>query len=267
MLWCLPWIHERGQDNMFLVQRYPATALRRLLRRHKIATMPELKEVLGTAVEMTVFRKLRELGYRTSYSHGSRYYTLDEIVDFNAQGLWSHRGVWFSRYRTLLRSLVAFVERSRSGAFANELRERLHVSVKESLLRLVQHEHLAREEVSGLYLYCSADTDKRRKQVVSRLALESATVQDAGAGVLSDETKAAIVLFVSLLNEKERRLYAGLESLKQGRGGDQQIAALLGIHPQTVARGRRQLLSEDVEVEGIRRPGAGRKRVEKKHRA
>jgi hypothetical protein len=250
---------------MFLVQRYPATGLRRFLRRHKIATMPELKGVLGTDVEMTVFRKLRELGYRTSYSHGSRYYTLNEIVDFDAQGLWSHREVWFSQHGTLLRTLVALVERSRSGAFANELRERLHVSVKESLLRLVRHEQLAREEVSGLYLYCSVDTDKRRKQVASRLALESTTLREAGAGVLPDELKAAIVLFVGLLDEKERRLYAGLESLKQGRGGDRQIAALLGIHPQTVARGRRELQAHDVEVERTRRAGAGRKRVEKKH--
>lgn len=249
---------------MFLVQRFPAAELRRFLRRQKIATMPELKEALGTDVEMTVFRKLRELGYRSSYSHGSRYYTLDTIAEFDAQGLWSYRGVWFSRSGTLLRTLVQFVERSRSGAFAHELRERLHVGVKESLLRLVRQAELAREEVSGLYLYCSQDSDKRRKQVASRAALESAAVTEPGASALSDEVKAAIVLFVSVLDEKERRLYAGLEALKQGRGGDRRIAELLGLHPQTVARGRQELLAHDVEVERTRRVGAGRKRVEKK---
>ena len=249
---------------MFLVQRYPAQELLRYLQRQKIATMPELKGALGTDVEMTVFRKLHELGYRSSYSHGSRYYTLDTIAQFDAQGLWSYRDVWFSRYGTLLRTLVTCVERSRSGAFAQELRERLHVEVKESLLRLVRQGALAREEVSGLYLYCSPDGDKRRRQVASRLTLESAALQEIEASALTEEVKAAIVLFVSLLDEKERRLYAGLESLKQGRGGDRRIAALLGIHPQTVARGREELVAHDVEVERTRRVGAGRKLAEKK---
>jgi len=249
---------------MFLVQRYPAKELQRYLGLHKIATMPELQEALGTDVEMTVFRKLRELGYHTSYSHGSRYYTLEQIAAFDAQGLWSCREVWFSCFGTLLRTLARFVERSGSGAFAHELRERLHVGVKESLLRLVRRGELAREEVSGLYLYCSRDSDKRRRQVASRLVVESAAVAEPETSPLSAEVKAAIVLFVSVLDEKERRLYAGLESLKQGRGGDRRIGSLLGIHPQTVARGRAELLAHDVEVERTRRAGAGRKGTEKK---
>ena len=53
------------------------------LRRSKIATMPELKKALGTAVDVTVFRKLKNLAYRTSYSHRGAYYTLDETARFN----------------------------------------------------------------------------------------------------------------------------------------------------------------------------------------
>ena len=71
-------------------------------------------------------------------------------------------------------------------------------------------------------------------------------------------------MLFSLLNEKQRRLYAGLESLRLGRGGDQGIAELLGIDVATVAKGRRQLLRRDVEVERVLRAGGGRKRVEKK---
>src|SRR6266481_970445 len=39
-----------------------------------------------------------------------------------------------------------------------------------------------------------------------------------------DELKAAILLFYSLLDEQQRRLYAGLESFKLGHGGDRQLA-------------------------------------------
>ena len=59
---------------------------------------------------------------------------------------------------------------------------------------------------------------------------------------MPEELRAAIVLFFSVLDEKQRRLYAGLEALKTGRGGDARIAELLGLDGGTVARGRRELL-------------------------
>src|SRR5579859_1884725 len=51
-------------------------SLRKLLLHDKIATLPDLKRALGTDVDVTVFRKLKELDYLTSYSHGGRFYTL-----------------------------------------------------------------------------------------------------------------------------------------------------------------------------------------------
>ena len=63
--------------------------LRAFLLRSKIATLDELKQALGTSVNVTVFRKLKLLDYLTSYSHRGRYYTLREIARFDDNGLWS----------------------------------------------------------------------------------------------------------------------------------------------------------------------------------
>ena len=79
-----------------------------------------------------------------------------------------------------------------------------------------------------------------------------------------DELHAAILLFYSLLDEQQRRLVAGLESIKLGRGGDTILATFLHLDPHTVARGRQQLLDHDVVPERIRRMGGGRPPVEKK---
>jgi hypothetical protein len=87
----------------------------------------------------------------------------------------------------------------------------------------------------------------------------------AGIRVVPDELKAAIILFCSLLDERQRRLYAGLESAKLGHGGDRRVADLLGLDPGTVAKGRQQLLTRDVDLDRVRRRGGGRKPVEKKH--
>ena len=245
---------------------FRSDALRTLLLRGKIATLDELKQALGTAVDVTVFRKLKPLGYLTSYSHRGRYYTLREIARFDDQGLWSQAEAWFSRFGTLLATAVAFIDRSSRGYFADELALLLHVEVQDALLQLTQQGRVSRQIVSGRYLYTARDPTTQRRQVLARRTVEFLpTVADAAAlQVAPEEVKAAILLFYRLLDEQQRRLYAGLESLKLGRGGDRQLADFLDLDPHTVARGRQQLLAQDVEVDRARRAGAGRKPVEKK---
>ena len=240
--------------------------LRSHLLRSKIATLGELKQALGTSVDVTVFRKLKSLDYLTSYSHRGRYYTLREIARFDEQGLWSQSAVWFSQFGTLLSTAETFVNRFPRGYFADELARALHVDVQDSLHQLVQQRRVTRQIVSGLYLYTAIDRTIQQGQLLTRRNVEAVpTVVDASVlEVSEEELKAAILLFYSLLDEQQRRLYAGLESLKLGRGGDRHLADFLDLNLHTVARGRQQLLAQDVEVDRVRRVGGGRKPVEKK---
>ena len=234
--------------------------------RNKIATLGELKLALGTSVDVTVFRKLKPLDYLTSYSHRGRYYTLNEIARFDDHGLWSQAEARFSRFGTLLATAEGFVHRSPRGYFVDELAPVLHVEVQDALHQLTQQGRVSRQVVSGRYLYTAIDPTVQRRQLLARRTVEflPTVVDPSVLEVSPEEVKAAILLFYSLLDEQQRRLYAGLESLKLGRGGDRQLADFLDLDPHTVARGRYQLLSQDVEVDGARKAGAGRKRVEKK---
>jgi DNA-binding transcriptional regulator YhcF (GntR family) len=245
---------------------YRSDELRSLLLRNQIVTLDEMKQALGTPVDITVFRKLKPLDYLTSYSHRGRYYTLREIARFDEYGLWSQADVWFSRFGTLLATAEVFVNRSPRGYFADELARTLHVAVQDALHQLTQQRRVDREMVSGRYLYTATDRAIRRGQLLTRRTVEAVpTVADASVlEVSEEELKASILLFYSLLDEQQRRLYAGLESLKLGRGGDRQLAEFLDLNPHTVARGRQQLLAQDVEVDRARRVGGGRKPVEKK---
>ncbi len=241
-------------------------ALRVLLLHNKIATLDELKLALGTSVNVTVFRKLKPLDYLTSYSHRGRYYSLRQIARFDDHGLWSQEEVWFSRFGTLLATAEGFVHRSPRGYFADELAPLLHVEVQDALHQLAQQGRVSRQIVSGRYLYTAVDLIVQRRQLLARRTVEflPTVVDPSVLEVAPEEAKAAILLFYSLLDEQQRRLYAGLESLKLGRGGDRQLADFLDLDPHTVARGRYQLLSQDVEVDRARKAGAGRKPVEKK---
>src|SRR5665213_3571407 len=242
---------------------FSADVLRRFLRKNCIATLPQLKQLLGTEADITVFRKLKELSYRTSYSHRGSFYTLGEIAIFDEQGLWSFDSVWFSRHGTLVATAEDRVAKSEAGYFASELEHMLHVPVKEPLLQLVAQGRITRQSVSGLYLYCAVNARTRQQQLRARQSLPNPSAPvGASADSVSDELRAAIVLFAGLLDEQQRRLYAGLESLRLG--GDRQIEELLSPDPHTVAKGRRQLPAQDVETDRVRAVGGGRKPVEKK---
>ena len=246
-----------------------AEAVRQLLVECNIATMPQLKSVLGTEVDMTVFRRLRELAYHSSYSHRGKYYTLDAVAEFDDLGLWCFRSVWFSRHGTLVKTCEVLVQEAEAGYATDELENVLHVGVKDPLRKLALDGRIFREKIDGRFVHFAADSFVRSKQLRARHVWE-AQPQDlpfgAGLRVVPDELRAAIVLFFSLLDERQRRLYAGLESMKLGHGGDRRIAELLGLDAGTVARGRTQLLAQDVERERVRRSGGGRPPTEKKRR-
>src|SRR5207245_10972155 len=209
---------------------------------------------------------LMPLDYVSSYSDRCRFYTLRQIALSDDHGLWSRAEVWFSRFGTLLATAEAFVNRSPRGYFADELAPALHVEVQDALHQLAQQDRVSRQFLSVRYLYTATDPVVQRRQLLTRRTVEFLpTVADTSVlEVAADEVKAAILLFSSLLDEPQRRLYAGLESLKLGRGGDRQLADFLDLDPHTVARGRQQLLAQDVEVDGACKAGAGRKPVEEK---
>ena len=240
--------------------RFALDLLLELFERLRAVTMPEMKAALGTAVDVTVFRKLSMLPYQTSYSHRGAFYTLKSIPRFDAQGLWCCRGAWFSRHGTLLDTAAALVEAAPAGYWVSELEALLQVPLKDSLRQLVQAGRLHRQDFQGLYLYLSKERTRRQEQWAARQA------QGPALDLREEEFRAARVLFYSLLDEQQRRLYAGLESFKQGHGGDRQLALALGLDEETVARGRRKLLAKEVQRNRVRRAGGGRPRAEKKRR-
>jgi hypothetical protein len=256
-------------DNIMRPARFDPDTLQRLFERRQIASLPELKSALGTEVAMTVFRKLAALSYLSSYSHRGAYYTLPSIARFDEQGLWSCRDVWFSRHGTLLDTLVAWVTEAPAGYFASELEAFLRVPVKDPLRTLVERGRLSRHTLGERWLYCASDRTRQREQRLARSAqIETFPLAPVSGLTVTqtEELKAAVVLFYSLLDEQQRRLFAGLESFKYGHGGDTLLAGLLGLDPDTVARGRRELLSGEVQHERIRVAGGGRPRAEKKPR-
>lgn len=250
--------------------KYHLQALTQFFNQHKIATLDQLRDALGSPARCTVFRKLTDLQYLSSYSHRGKYYTLKSIARFSEQGLWSFRSVWFSRFGNLLQTCQALVHHSEAGYSAGELKDIVQVKTKHALTQLVRDGRLSRKTFDSVYVYLSGQKDVASRQIEARNALlqqSPAALMVANPDLATAEAKALLVLFCSMLNEKQRRLYAGLESLKLGHGGDAHIASILGMDPHTVAKGRKELMDADLSPsDRVRAKGAGRLSQEKKRR-
>ena len=69
------------------------------------------------------------------------------------------------------------------------------------------------------------------------------------------------ILFYNNLSEKDKRLFAGLESMKIGYYGVSTISKKLNIHKHTIRAGKKELMSEElIPCLQVRKKGGGRKK-------
>ncbi len=232
----------------------------------KYRTLDELKEILNTNSAMTVYRKLKKLNYLSSFSHRGKYYKLYNDSDFDDNGLCFFQSIGFSKYGNLMKTVENFTDNSPAGYTIAELRNILSIEVKEPLLNLYKKNKIHRIKIQDIYVYFSLNIKRQKAQQLQRKNQHGVFEIGISKGTetFSNKLKAAIIIFYSLLDEKQRRLFSGLESFKLGHGGDTKIAKLLDLDVHTVSKGRKEIIGEITLTDPIRSKGGGRKPIEKK---
>jgi hypothetical protein len=145
--------------------------VKNLLRKRRVVTMKDLCEVIGSSSRMTVFRRLRQIEYVTSYTHAGRYYTLYNIARFDSDGIWFYDDIGFSQNGSLKNTVTYLVDRSDAGKFHFDLERQLRVRVHNVLLGLVKSKQIERIKFEGQYLYLSSDKEQSIKQIEQRKQL------------------------------------------------------------------------------------------------
>jgi hypothetical protein len=141
------------------------------LQKKKAATMGKLRDQFGIS-HMTVVRALKKYGYWTSFNHNAAYYALRDVPRFDEWGLWFYRDVGFSKYGTLLQTVVGLVEASTAGLTAQELQERLQTHAANLVARLVGEGRLGREALAGRrVVYVARGAKLGRRQYGRRQAM------------------------------------------------------------------------------------------------
>ena len=139
-----------------------------LFRKRRVVTMSDLCEAIGSFSRMTVFRRLRQIEYVTSYTHAGRYYTLSDIARFDSDGIWLYEDIGFSQNGSLKNTVSYLVAKSDSGKFHFDLERQLRVRVHNVLLDLVKKKQIKRIKFEGQYLYLSRDKARSTAQLEQR---------------------------------------------------------------------------------------------------
>ncbi len=142
--------------------------LRSLFRKSPVAPLETLFGALETRSRMSVFRRLRDVGYYSSYTHHGRFYTLAEIPEWDEHGLWRYEAIGFSQRGTLKATVAWCVEEADAGSTHAELRALLRLQVHDTLLALVRAGAIRREALAEVYLYLSADDERAATQLDAR---------------------------------------------------------------------------------------------------
>ena len=195
----------------------------------------------------------------SSYSHKGSYYVFPTAPSYDKNKIWNFNNIWFSENRTLLQTISWLVRNPKDGYFFNELDELLHVKTSNSLTKFFAQKRLCRSRINSKYLYLwPSQKEVQLKAREINLSIECVPVYE------NKEMELHLKLFLFVLNEKQKRLFLGFESMKYGNKGDYAISALTGIDRKTIGKGRRELESGNIIMDRIREIGGGRPELKKK---
>jgi hypothetical protein len=133
------------------------------IRTRRVVTVSDTAGLLQASLR-TARRMLSQWNAYRSYNQNGRYYVLPEVARFDADGLWRHREIGFSRYGNLTQTLIGVVHNSSTGLGAAELGGLLGMQPHGFLSLFREHPALRRKKYRGRFVYFSADAVRYAEQ-------------------------------------------------------------------------------------------------------
>ncbi len=157
--------------------------LRKLFESKSVVELSDIQAALDDASRATAFRYLKQVPYRRSYNLNGRYYTRHDPARYDRLGLFSHKGIIFSRDGNLASTLLRLVQEAEAGRTQRELRELLRVRVQVLLLQALRRGAIVRERVEKLFVYFHTDPLVQQSQLQHRRELIAVAAAEAEAEI------------------------------------------------------------------------------------
>ena len=189
----------------------PQKCLVLLFNQRKCWTIEELTHSLNYS-PISIRRFLKSIGYYSSFTHNSMWYTLLSIPTFNKRGLWFYQEIGFSKHGNLKQTILNFVNKSPQGLTAKEILDILSVPCHPVLNQMYKNKQIDRFSTQRGFVYLSIDDEKRQRQF-NRLQLKLIPAKkiqpltpQAAVYVLAEFIKRPGASFVELSKAVEKRV-------------------------------------------------------------
>ena len=189
----------------------PQKRLVQLFDQEKCWTIEGITRSLNYST-ISIRRFLKDIGYYSSFTHNSMWYTLHAIPLFNKRGLWFYQEIGFSKHGNLKQTILNFVNKSPQGLTAKEILDILSVPCHPVLNQMYKNKQIDRFSTQRGFVYLSIDDEKRQRQF-NRLQLKLIPAKkiqpltpQAAVYVLAEFIKRPGASFVELSKAVEKRV-------------------------------------------------------------
>lgn len=135
----------------------------------KILTVDQIAQSLKSSI-ISARRRLKEWAAFTSYNKKGRYYTLPNVPEFDKNGIWFYRDVFFTKHRNLKQTIVYLVVNSSTGMSSKEIGEIVGLDPTSFMHHFRDVPGIRREKHQNRFIYYSDNaaiyTRQRQKRVL-----------------------------------------------------------------------------------------------------
>jgi hypothetical protein len=145
-------------------QTDPQFRLAELFKQEKCYTIDELSRLLNYSL-ISIRRFLKVIGYYSSFTHNSKWYTLRSIPSFNKNGIWFYQDIGFCKHGNLNQTIGHFIDKSSQGLTAKDLFNILSVPCHPVLNQMYKKKKIDRFNTPKGFVYLTTSESKKGLQL------------------------------------------------------------------------------------------------------
>jgi len=142
----------------------------KLFEQKKCYTIEELRRLLNYSL-ISIRRLLKVVGYYSSFTHNSTWYTLRTIPAFDKNGIWFYQDIGFCKHGNLKQTIAHFINKSFHGLTAKDLFNILSVPCHPVLNQMYRQKKIDRFNTPKGFVYLSVSESQKRLQLKRLQAL------------------------------------------------------------------------------------------------
>ncbi len=138
--------------------------LSELFKQKKCYTIEQLSHRLNYSL-ISIRRFLKVIGYYSSFTHNSKWYTLRSIPSFDKSGIWFYQDIGFCKHGNLNQIIGHFINKSSQGLTAKDLFNILSVPCHPVLNQMYKNKKIVRFNTPKGFVYLSVSEGKKQLQL------------------------------------------------------------------------------------------------------